>query len=69
MATLTIRRPASRFNATTGLRARVAKWVIAGMARHKMRTALGKLDDVHLLDIGVSREAAQIEMQKPFWRA
>lgn len=38
-------------------------------ARLKQRTDLAEMDDRMLKDIGVSRGAAQIEADKPFWAA
>lgn len=38
------------------------------MERARTRHALRKLDDRMLLDIGVSRENARREAEKPFWQ-
>jgi len=43
--------------------------LIAWMARARERNALSDLDDRLLHDIGVSRDAAEREWRKPFWRA
>lgn len=69
MTTLSIRRLTSRPFAMTGLRLRGAAWIIAAVERKAMRSALAKLSDAHLDDIGLSYEAAKIEADKPFWRA
>lgn len=69
MTTLSIRRSVSRVSAMTGLRLNALTWIAAATERKAMRAALGKLSDAHLEDIGLSYEAAQIEAQKPFWRA
>jgi uncharacterized protein YjiS (DUF1127 family) len=53
----------------TGLRARSVTWVRTAVERKTMRSALGKLSREHLDDIGLSFDVAQIEVQKPFWRA
>ncbi|GLQ34951.1 hypothetical protein GCM10007939_12340 [Amylibacter marinus] len=37
--------------------------------RTKMRRAVGRLSDAHLRDIGITPTQAQIEAQKPFWKA
>lgn len=36
--------------------------------RYRSRRQLLKLDDSRLADIGLSREAAKKEAQKPFWQ-
>lgn len=36
--------------------------------RSRQRKQLGKLDDRLLKDIGLTREQAQIEISKPFWK-
>lgn len=36
--------------------------------RSKSRRALKSLEDHHLFDIGISRDAAKAETEKPFWR-
>ncbi|NBR34687.1 MAG: DUF1127 domain-containing protein [Rhodobacteraceae bacterium] len=36
--------------------------------RSKSRRALKSLEDHHLFDIGISRDAAKAEAEKPFWR-
>jgi uncharacterized protein YjiS (DUF1127 family) len=37
--------------------------------RSVQRKALLEMDDIQLLDIGISRKAAAQEAAKPFWRA
>jgi len=40
------------------------RWI----GRSRQRHALGELDDNQLADIGLSRDEALRESQKPFWR-
>jgi uncharacterized protein YjiS (DUF1127 family) len=42
----------------------VADWV----ETRRTRRALGQLDDHLLKDIGISRDAAQFEAARPFWK-
>jgi uncharacterized protein YjiS (DUF1127 family) len=42
----------------------VPRWI----ARHRQRAHLAALTDADLLDIGVSREDADAEARKPFWK-
>jgi uncharacterized protein YjiS (DUF1127 family) len=44
--------------------ATIRTWI----ARRRQRSALAELDDHLLKDIGVSREDALREVDKPFWR-
>jgi len=46
----------------------VARLVLAWMERRRQRDALNELDARLLDDIGVSRQEAQAEAEKPFWR-
>ncbi len=45
---------------------RIARWQLA---RQRTRRALAQLDDRMLRDIGISREQAMREAEKPFWMA
>ncbi|MDE4173538.1 DUF1127 domain-containing protein [Phaeobacter sp. PT47_59] len=56
---------APRRRSRIGLSARLA----TAFALIRQRRALAKLDDAALLDIGVSRAAAQSEAKRPFWDA
>lgn len=42
-------------------------WLLAVLDRQRQRCALSELDDRLLRDIGVSREAARREAERPFW--
>jgi uncharacterized protein YjiS (DUF1127 family) len=58
-------RSASRRSLAT----RFYAWLLRCVERHKQRQRLRALD-AHLLDdIGLSRHAAQLEAEKPFWRS
>lgn len=43
-------------------------WLLATLDRQRQRGALSELDDRLLRDIGVSREAARRESERPFWQ-
>ena len=43
--------------------------VLLWITRIHHRRALGRLSDCQLADIGLSRNTATEEMEKPFWRA
>lgn len=45
-------------------------WRVLGLCfeRHRQRDDLAELDDHLLADIGVTRDAAERECAKPFWR-
>jgi uncharacterized protein YjiS (DUF1127 family) len=43
--------------------------LLTWIARARERNALSDLDDRLLDDVGLSREAAEREWRKPFWRA
>jgi uncharacterized protein YjiS (DUF1127 family) len=38
------------------------------LERHRQRQALAELDDERLRDIGISRDEAKAEYEKPCWR-
>lgn len=50
------------------LRTLLRCWIVARLARQRQRRALAALDERLLRDIGVSAEAARIEVEKPIWR-
>jgi uncharacterized protein YjiS (DUF1127 family) len=47
---------------------RCATWLWACAERNAQRRALAKLDSHRLRDIGRTRDEAQAEAEKPFWR-
>jgi uncharacterized protein YjiS (DUF1127 family) len=49
-------------------RARVWRWCARCSARSRQREALSELDARLLDDIGVTRQQANVEAAKPFWR-
>lgn len=54
-----------------GLVKTLALWppmLMRWIGRSRQRHALGELDDNQLADIGLSRDEALRESQKPFWR-
>lgn len=64
--------PARTFGlATTRRRSPVAFWrgVIARLALRRQRSALARLDDRLLDDIGVDQDAARAEAARPVWDA
>lgn len=61
-SSLTIRRVE-----TQGFAGRLAKTVRLGLAAHRQRAALAKLDDAHLADIGLTVRAAMAEANRSFW--
>jgi uncharacterized protein YjiS (DUF1127 family) len=80
MTILTLRSPlraveaagaANKGNAAGWIRLRrrtLARWVARSRQRHALRE-IAEANDLHLLkDIGVSREEAFREADKPFWR-
>lgn len=46
---------------------RLLDWLLAVHDRQPQRDTLSELDDRLLRDIGVSREAAMLEAERPFW--
>ena len=44
------------------------RWYVRCSARSRQREALARLDDRLLEDIGVTREQANAEADKPFWK-
>jgi uncharacterized protein YjiS (DUF1127 family) len=44
------------------------RWLCRAMARQRQRRALRELDDRMLRDIGLTRDQAQDEARKPFWK-
>jgi uncharacterized protein YjiS (DUF1127 family) len=44
------------------------RWCIRCSARSRQRQALSSLDDRLLEDIGVTRQEADVEAAKPFWK-
>ena len=46
---------------------RLARWMRLASRRRRQRQALLELDDYHLSDIGITREAAKREAAKSFW--
>lgn len=61
-STMTIRRVE-----TQGLVDRLTRTFRLGLAAHRQRVALAKLDDAHLADVGLSLRAAMTEANRPFW--
>jgi uncharacterized protein YjiS (DUF1127 family) len=47
---------------------RFLRWCARCSARSRQREALSKLDDRFLDDIGVTRQQANAEAAKPFWK-
>lgn len=62
MSVLSLSRPALHRRAS--LAARVSEW----LALKRSRAALARLDDHMLADIGLTRDYAQNEAQRPFWQ-
>ena len=52
---------------TQGTLDRLAKTIRLGLAARRQRTALARLDDALLADIGLSARAAMAEAHRPFW--
>jgi len=46
---------------------RLVATVRLGLAAHRQRAALARLDDAHLADIGVTARAALAEANRAFW--
>lgn len=46
---------------------RLVETVRLGLAAHRQRAALARLDDAHLADIGLSTRAAMAEANRSFW--
>jgi uncharacterized protein YjiS (DUF1127 family) len=44
------------------------RWCARCSARSRQREALSRLDDRHLEDIGLTRQQANAEAAKPFWK-
>lgn len=57
------------FRARFGILARLVTIVRQGLARHRDRQMLSRLDPHLLRDIGIDPAAARAESAKPFWRA
>jgi uncharacterized protein YjiS (DUF1127 family) len=51
-----------------GWRARFWRWCARCSSRARQRAALSDLDDRLLDDIGVTRQQANVEAAKPFWK-
>lgn len=47
---------------------RLVAWIGHCHERHRQRIALADLDEYRLRDIGVTRDEAEREAGKPFWR-
>lgn len=47
---------------------RIWRLLVRWADRRKQRRDLDELDDRLLADIGLAREAARLEAEKPFWR-
>lgn len=57
-----------KFNAPVrGARAGALKWVAAALTTHRSRVDLRNLDDHMLKDIGVTRQQAATEADRPIW--
>jgi uncharacterized protein YjiS (DUF1127 family) len=56
------------FAGSGGVLARVAVQLIRLYDRQEQRRALLELDDRMLADVGITREQAQAEGRRPFWR-
>ncbi len=61
--TIPLRRARPRTLAFSPLR-----WLCRAMARQRQRRALAELDDRLLRDVGLTRDQAQDEAHKPFWK-
>ncbi|TXI06287.1 MAG: DUF1127 domain-containing protein [Pseudorhodobacter sp.] len=46
---------------------RLVETLRLGLAAHRQRAALARLDDAHLADIGLTARAAEAEAHRPFW--
>jgi uncharacterized protein YjiS (DUF1127 family) len=57
-----------QFGAPRPRRASILSWLGAALERRRQRDLLATLDDRALSDIGIGREAAREEADKPFWR-
>ena len=66
MTTFTQRRPAALTTAATA-RPGPGRRLLDYLALYAQRRALAQLDDVALEDIGVSRDAALEEAERPLW--
>jgi len=51
----------------TGALARAGRWLARAHERARQRRALARLDDRLLHDVGLTREQACAEAQRPFW--
>ncbi|XIA66450.1 DUF1127 domain-containing protein [Bradyrhizobium sp. TZ2] len=47
---------------------RFLSWCVRCSERSRQRQALAELDDHHLKDIGKTRQEANAEAAKPFWK-
>lgn len=65
MSSLTLRRSSLRSLKAVAL----LRLVVRRIETRRTRLALAHLDAHLLRDIGISREAARAEAQRPFWRA
>lgn len=57
-----------QFGAPRPRRTSILPWLAAAFERQRQRDLLATLDDRALSDIGISREEARAEANKPFWR-
>jgi len=57
-----------QFGAPRPRRASILSWLAAAFERQRQRDLLATLDDRALRDIGIGREEARAEANKPFWR-
>lgn len=65
MSSLTLRRSSLRSLKAVAL----LRLVVRRIETRRTRLALAHLDGHLLRDIGISREEARAEVQRPFWRA
>ena len=57
-----------QFGSPQPARGSILSRLAAALERQRQRDLLATLDDRALRDIGLSREEAQVEASKPFWR-
>ncbi len=62
-ATVRITAPAVAISRPTGIAAKLSQMV----GVYRQRRQLARLDDAALNDIGISRDAAALEADRPFW--
>jgi uncharacterized protein YjiS (DUF1127 family) len=67
MTSIALNPKSSRFNLSARLM-NVMDTLELWLARHHQRKALAELDEHLRRDIGVSRQQAELESSKPFWR-